>query len=125
MLVEFTCKLTFLNLWIRRKDVGLFFSIEVYRSLLWALPINFNDDDKFVRSLTSYIDELFAYIYVPDSIIPVPFKPYTDDTAMSKSVSLSLVECGDYNATDLAKRFQSSLLGLITNSNRIENFFFC
>jgi hypothetical protein len=34
----------------------------------------------------------------------VPFKPYTDDTAMMKSVALSLIACKGYNADDMVKR---------------------
>jgi hypothetical protein len=34
----------------------------------------------------------------------VPFKPYTDDTAMMKSVALSLIACKGYNAEDMVKR---------------------
>ncbi|ODN02079.1 Poly(ADP-ribose) glycohydrolase ARH3 [Orchesella cincta] len=35
----------------------------------------------------------------------LPFKPYTDDTAMTKSVALSLIDNKGYNAQDMAKRF--------------------
>ncbi|CAL8127016.1 unnamed protein product [Orchesella dallaii] len=35
----------------------------------------------------------------------LPFKPYTDDTAMTKSVALSLTELKGFNGQDMAKRF--------------------
>ena len=37
--------------------------------------------------------------------VSVPYKPYTDDTAMTRSVAESLIEKKSFDATDMAMRF--------------------
>ncbi|KAK2704144.1 hypothetical protein QYM36_017586 [Artemia franciscana] len=44
-------------------------------------------------------------IGLQDPNLKVPYKPYTDDTAMTKNVVRSLLECKGYNPKDMAVRF--------------------
>ncbi|CAG7831620.1 unnamed protein product [Allacma fusca] len=49
--------------------------------------------------LSNYFNQIL------DPSIKVPFKPYTDDTAMTKQSAISLIENKSFNAQDMVKKF--------------------
>ncbi|KAK3885731.1 hypothetical protein Pcinc_010069 [Petrolisthes cinctipes] len=55
------------------------------------------------RAARSVLNSYFKRLSCPD--IKVPYKAYTDDTAMTRCVALSLIQEKGYNAEDMAKRF--------------------
>jgi len=50
-----------------------------------------------------HINNYFRQLMDPK--VKVPYKPYTDDTAMAKNTALSLIHCKGFNAEDLARRY--------------------
>ncbi|XP_045584021.2 ADP-ribosylhydrolase ARH3 isoform X1 [Procambarus clarkii] len=65
-----------------------------------CLGAPFEGESRATRSiLTSYFKRL------SDPDLKVPYKQYTDDTAMTRCVAQSLIEKKGYDATDMAKRF--------------------
>lgn len=55
------------------------------------------------RNSRSVLNSYFKRLCDPD--LKVPYKQYTDDTAMTRCVAQSLISQKSYNATDMAKRF--------------------
>lgn len=51
----------------------------------------------------------FSYTYMMQYklyyfVFPVPYKAYTDDTAMTRCVAQSLIDKKEYNAADVARK---------------------
>jgi poly(ADP-ribose) glycohydrolase ARH3 len=63
-------------------------------------------DPKLRCKFSRYVfDDCHAQECSQSLYIAVPFKPYTDDTIMTKQVAESLIQNGGFDAQDMAKKY--------------------